>query len=86
MLYERIAKRLNEIDKEQDEFVIIVSHGNAIKSCLFWWLELPIELQSQSTFDIDTCSITYLRINDWEQKTLSVLNSSDHLLPLRSDK
>jgi len=86
MLYERLAKFLNKIDEKREELVVIVSHGNAIRSCIYWWLEIPVTKQSQFDFDIDTCSITHLRINDWEEKTLSVLNSSDHLLPLRSDK
>ena len=86
MLYERLAKILNIIDAKREELIVIVSHGNAIRSCIYWWLEIPVEMQSQFDFDIDTCSITHLRINDWEEKTLSVLNSSDHLLPLRFDK
>jgi probable phosphoglycerate mutase len=86
MLYERLAKFLNTIDEKLEALVIIVSHGNAIRSCIYWWLEMPVMMQSQFDFDIDTCSITHLRINDWEEKTLSVLNSSDHLLPLRLDK
>ena len=86
MLYERLAKFLNAIDEKRDELVIIVSHGNAIRSCIYWWLEIPVTKQSQFDFDINTCSITHLRINDWEEKTLSVLNNSDHLIPLRSEK
>jgi probable phosphoglycerate mutase len=86
MLYERLAKFLNTIDEKREELVIIVSHANAIITCIFWWLEIPVTMQSQLDFDIDTCSITHLRINDWKEKTLSLLNSSDHLLSLTSDK
>lgn len=86
MLYDRLAKYLDVIEEKLEDFVIIVSHGNAIKSCIYWWLEIPPAMQSQFDFDIDACSITHLRINDWEEKTLSVLNSSDHLLPLTPDK
>ena len=86
MLFERLAKFLNAIDEKRDELVIIVSHGNAIRSCIYWWLEIPVTKQSQFDFDINTCSITHLRINDWEEKTLSVLNSSDHLLSLTPSK
>ena len=86
MLYERLSKYLTVIEEKLEDLVIIVSHGNAIKSCIYWWLEIPLAMQSQLDFDIDACSITILRINDWEEKTLSVLNSSDHLLPLTSSK
>lgn len=86
MLYERLSKYLNMIEEKQEDFVILVSHGNAIKTCIYWWLEISLAMQSQLDFDIDACSITHLRINEWEEKTLSVLNSSDHLLPLTSDK
>lgn len=86
MLYERLSKFLNAIDKKLEELVIIVRHGNSIRSCIYWWLEIPVAMQSQFDFDIDTCSITHLHINDWEEKTLSLLNSSDHLLSFTSDK
>jgi probable phosphoglycerate mutase len=86
MLYERLSKYLHMIEEKQEDLVIIVSHGNAITSCIYWWLEIPPAMQSQLDFDIDACSITHLRINDWEEKTLSLLNSSDHLLSLTSNK
>lgn len=86
MLYERLSKYLDVIEEKLEDFVIIVSHGNAIKSCICWWLEIPFAMQSQLDFDIDACSITHLRINDWEEKTLSRLNSSDHLHSLASTK
>lgn len=86
MLYERISNYLTMIEEKLEDLVIIVSHGNAIKSCINWWLKIPLAMQSQLDFDIGACSITHLRINDWEEKTLSMLNSSDHLLPLTSSK
>ncbi len=86
MLYERLSKYLDVIEEKLEDFVIIVSHGNAIKSCIYWWLEIPLAMQSQLDFDIDAGSITHLRINDWEEKTLSLLNSSDHLLSFTSTK
>jgi probable phosphoglycerate mutase len=85
MVYERLAKFLNTIKTNEDELVLIVSHGNAMRCCIYWWLEITLAMQSQFDFDLDPCSITYLRINDWDEKTLSILNSSDHLRSLEPD-
>ncbi len=84
MLFERISKFLKNLATDKEDRVLIVSHGNAIEECIFWWLELPLAFHSKITFDIDPCSISLLRLNDWQEKTIAVLNSSDHLLPLTS--
>ena len=84
MLFHRISRFLEEI-KDQEDTYLIVSHGNSITTAIFWWLELPLSAQSSICFDIDQCSITHLRINDWDQKTVSRLNSTDHLQSLLTE-
>jgi broad specificity phosphatase PhoE len=85
MLYQRISRILTEIDANEDDTVLIVGHGNAIEECIFWWLDLLMRAQLKIAFDIDPCSITHLRVNKWGERTIALLNSSDHLLSLASD-
>ena len=85
LLYNRISAILAEINANEDGTVLIVSHGNAIEESIFWWLDFPINLRSSISFDIDPCSITRLRVNEWGERTVALLNSSDHLLTLAAD-
>lgn len=85
MLYHRISAILAEINANEEGTVLIVSHGNAMEESIFWWLDFPISLRSSISFDIDPCSITRLRVNEWGERTVALLNSSDHLLNLSSD-
>ncbi len=85
MLHDRITPFMNKIDANEVESVLIVSHENVIEECIFLWLELPIETRRQITFEIAPSSIIHLRVNDWKQKSIVLLNSSDHLLSLISE-
>jgi probable phosphoglycerate mutase len=78
-LYNRITYFLERLETSTHDCTLIVSHGNVITSIIQWWLELTELLQSRVDFDIAPCSITYLRINDWEQKTVAKLNATGHL-------
>lgn len=82
MLHQRITPFLNKIRASDSETVLIVSHGNVIEECIFWWLELPLKMRRSIGFDISPCSITHLRVNDWEQKTVASLNDTGHLLSI----
>lgn len=84
ILYQRISNFLDIVNTHTQEQILIVSHGNAIEECIYWWLELPLTLRATIAFDIDPCSITHLRVNDWEEKCIALLNSTDHLHSLTS--
>jgi broad specificity phosphatase PhoE len=60
------------------DVTILVSHNNAIISLIHCWLEFPPDMFKVS-FDIDLCSITSLRVNQWNERTLNKLNDSSHL-------
>ncbi len=78
-LYQRITQFLEKLDTSNRDCILIVSHGNAIKVIIQWWLELTEPQQSLIDFDIAPCSITHLYINDWDQKTIAELNTTGHL-------
>ncbi len=84
MLYDRVCGYMTKLQNAAYDLFIIVSHGNALCTIISWWLEIPESIQSKIDFDLEPCSFTYLRVNDWQQKTLSVLNSTKHLAPLEA--
>lgn len=79
MLYNRIAGFMENSVQDSNDLTLIVSHGNAITAILQWWLLIAEDQLAQIDFDIDVGSITHLRINEWNQKTISRLNSVSHL-------
>lgn len=84
MLHERITPFLEKLDRAEPGTVLIVSHGNAIEECIFWWLEFPLELRRKLSFVVAPCSITHLCTNDWQQKVVAFTNSVNHLQSLSS--
>jgi probable phosphoglycerate mutase len=57
-----------------DRKVLMVAHSNVIIAILHWWLQMDERTASRISFDTDPCSITVLRINAWEERTISTLN------------
>jgi broad specificity phosphatase PhoE len=45
MLHERITPFLDQIDKREYDTVLIVSHGNPIEECIYWWLDFSFEMR-----------------------------------------
>lgn len=76
---ERVFNFMNKLEREAKETVIIVSHRKTILSIIHWWLEFNEDYIKKVSFDIEPCSITYLRINKWQEKTISKLNDTMHL-------
>ena len=85
MLHERIRPALTNIHSKEPETVIIVSHGNVLEECIFWWLDFSLEMRRTIAFRTDPCSITLLGTNDWQQRTVEFLNRTGHLVPLGAE-
>jgi len=85
MLHQRITPFLNEINSCNFDSVLIVSHQNIIEECIFWWLEAPLKMRREIAVDVAPCSITHLRVNDWQKKTIALFNNTDHLLSISAD-
>lgn len=76
---DRVFEFMNGIEQESKETVIIVSHRRTILALIHWWLEFSEDYIKKVSFDIEPCSLTYLRINKWGEKTVSKLNDTLHL-------
>lgn len=82
MLHQRITPFLEKIHESKSGTVLIVSHGNAIEECIYWWLEFSIERRRELAFQSGPCSITHLSVNEWKQKMIVFLNRVGHLKSL----
>ncbi len=82
MLHERVTTFLHRI--ENHDTSLLVAHAVVIISAIHWWLESTEEVINRVSFDIDVCSITKLRINEWGEKTISKLNDTSHLVALEN--
>ena len=80
---DRVFKFMNEIGQESKETVVIVSHRRTILAIIHWWLEFSEDYIKRVSFDIEPSSLTYLRINKWDEKTMSKLNDTLHLAMIK---
>lgn len=76
---QRVFTFMNELEQESHENVLIVSHRRTILALIHWWLDFSEDYIKKVSFDIEPCSITYLRINKWDEKTISRLNDYHHV-------
>ena len=79
----RVFGFMNLIEQESKETVLVVSHRRTMLAVIHWWLEFSEDYIKKVSFDIEPCSITYLRINKWGEKTISKLNDFVHLTNLK---
>jgi broad specificity phosphatase PhoE len=78
MLHNRVVTFMEHIQLQCDTG-LLVAHSMVIVSVIHWWLEFEEDIITRVSFDIDPCSITRLRINTWNEKTISKLNDTSHL-------
>ena len=79
MMADRIFEFMAHIEPQIDQTALIVTHGSAGVAVIQWWLGLAKTCREQISFELDTCSITWLNINSWGQKTIFKLNDTSHL-------
>lgn len=82
MLQDRVVSFMDRIQPHGDT-ALLVTHSMVIISIIHWWLEFTEDIIVRVSYDIDPCSITRLTINQWNEKTISKLNDTAHLLSLK---
>lgn len=73
----RVAAFLEDFTARQETPAILVSHAATIHAMIAWWLGLGVE--SRTHFEIAPGSITVLRVNRWEERSLERSNDTAHL-------
>ena len=76
----RVFEFMDVLENKSPENVVVVSHRRTILAIIHWWLELSEDYIKRISFDIEPCSITYLRANKWGEKTISKLNDDFHII------
>ena len=72
----RIVQTIEKIRKENNEKnIIIVSHGDPLRGLITYYLGIPLDFILR--FEIDTASVSLLKINDYGSKILCLNSSGD---------
>lgn len=71
----RVVRKLQELALEhRDASVAVVSHGDALRSALAYYLGMPLEMILR--FEISTASLSVLHLAEWGARVMS-LNGSE---------
>jgi probable phosphoglycerate mutase len=79
MMSDRVSGALARIADSCPSTAIIVTHGLAGIAVIHWWLELDGPSRGRISFELDPASITELRINSYNERTIVRLNDTAHL-------
>jgi probable phosphoglycerate mutase len=77
--YTRVATCMDELTREQEGPLLLVSHGGTILQQVAWWLRLDMETLAHTWFDADPASLTVLGRNRWGDRMVERLNDVAHL-------
>lgn len=79
--HQRTSDFMDEIVVDQQDLLILVSHGGTINNIILWWLELEMDwlYQLKIHFAVSPASISVLCLNEWEEHTVARLNDTAHL-------
>ena len=75
--YSRVSRCMDRLT-ETGEALILVTHWGTINNIIAWWLRL--DLGSSFSFDASPGSLSVLRVNEWNERTLERLNDTSHLM------
>ncbi len=85
MMTERIYGFLELLNPLVADTAILVTHGNTGVAIIQWWLGLEVPVVPAISFELDPGSITVLKLNFWNQRTIAKLNDTAHLQGLAPD-
>ena len=74
----RLSAEMDALEQRVGETAIVVNHGGSGQAIILWWLRLHKGIETIG-FQLDTCSITHLGLNQWGERTLIKLNDTCHL-------
>ncbi len=85
---QRVHAFLDGLLARDMQTAVLVTHGHAGVAAVFWWLRLGPGHWSRISFHFCPCSITYLGIDAWDERTIYKLNDTSHLsdIPSRFDR
>lgn len=75
----RIYAKLDKLQSEGVENMLIFTHGYAATMFIAWWLKLPSEALEHAHFQTPSGSITELSVHDTGLRILKKLGDTNHL-------
>jgi broad specificity phosphatase PhoE len=77
--YRRVAGCMDRLVGEQEELLLLVTHGGTLMNIVAWWLQLDAEMLWKVSFGAHPASISVLRTDQWGCNELGRLNDAAHL-------
>jgi len=77
--YWRVAKAMDRLVEEQEELLLLVTHGGTLFNIVAWWLQLDGEMLSKVSFSAHPTGISVLHTDQWGSHELERLNDTAHL-------
>ena len=79
----RIHRFLDQLLAEDFDEAVLVTHGFATTFIIAAWIGMPLEATGYVDFDVDSGSVTVLKIDPtWGNRTLKSLNLNEHLVSI----
>ncbi|MCK4850634.1 MAG: histidine phosphatase family protein [Phycisphaerae bacterium] len=79
MMTDRVFDFMERVEAGIEEIAVVVTHGNSGIAVIQWWLRMAEACRKGISFELDACSITWLNINSWGERTIVKLNDTSHL-------
>ena len=77
--YSRVAACMDRLSSDQEIPLLLVTHAGTIINIVAWWLQLDIDMLCRVSFDALPASLSVLRRNQWNERTIERLNDTAHL-------
>jgi broad specificity phosphatase PhoE len=77
--YSRVAACMDQLTMNQEDPLLLVTHGGTIINVVAWWLQLDIDMLDKVSFHTSPASLSVLRVNWWNEHTIERLNDTAHL-------
>jgi probable phosphoglycerate mutase len=77
--HSRVSACMDRLVSDQEELLLLVTHGGTIINIVAWWLQLEIDMLGKVSFAASPASISLLRLNQWSERTIESLNDTAHL-------
>jgi broad specificity phosphatase PhoE len=78
---ERLAAFMDSIKEDPHDLTLVVTHGGSGNAIVHWWLRLGCG-GHRTAYDLDVCSISIFRINEYGERVIARLNDTSHLMSL----
>lgn len=77
--YSRVAACMERLTGNQETPFLLVTHGGTIINIVAWWLQLDVDMLDKVSFHASPASLSVLRLNWWNERTIERLNDTAHL-------